>query len=334
MKGLKVDKMTNEPSVKLVTPVFAYDVKKDGYNPVDQAWPSLTPDGDGIYRWIHLDLNMIDTAKWLRAVLPDVTSDTFMQKDTRPRCEEFGDGFVLNLRAVNLTPGESAEDMVSLSLWITGSCMISGRLSRVWAADEIRQQIDLGHVPLSVGKLLNELVRKLTQRIDTVSRELENRTDELEESDAEWNEMRMEEVLELRRNVIKMRRFVKPQIEALRDLIQVRATFLDANSKRNLGESANRTQRVLEELDSTRDRLSLIMEHHQADGARLMNKNSYLLSIIAAIFLPLSFVTGLFGVNVGGMPGVEWNWAFALLAMTSVVFAIILYFAFKFLRWF
>ncbi len=62
-------------------------------------------------------------------------------------------------------------------------------------------------------------------------------------------------------------------------------------------------------------------------------RNSYVLSIVAAIFLPLGFLTGLFGVNIGGMPGTEAALAFWLLTSVSVVIGIALFLIFKFSKW-
>lgn len=47
----------------------------------------------------------------------------------------------------------------------------------------------------------------------------------------------------------------------------------------------------------------------------------YVLSVVAAIFLPLGFVTGLLGINVGGIPGTEWPWSFTVVCVALLVMA-------------
>jgi zinc transporter len=64
-----------------------------------------------------------------------------------------------------------------------------------------------------------------------------------------------------------------------------------------------------------------------------MNKAMYLLSIIAAIFLPLGLLTGLLGINVGGIPGTDSKWAFTLVTVVLVSLAIILVAWFKKIKW-
>ena len=77
-------------------------------------------------------------------------------------------------------------------------------------------------------------------------------------------------------------------------------------------------RRNVEEMASTASRLAALFDHTQAPHAYKQGQNSYVLSIIAAIFLPLGFVTGLFGVNVAGIPGLEWQWAFSTLCLSLV----------------
>jgi len=64
-----------------------------------------------------------------------------------------------------------------------------------------------------------------------------------------------------------------------------------------------------------------------------MNKAMYVLSIVAAIFLPLGLLTGLLGINVGGIPGTESPFAFAIVSLFLVVIAILLIWHFKRLKW-
>jgi zinc transporter len=77
-------------------------------------------------------------------------------------------------------------------------------------------------------------------------------------------------------------------------------------------------RRNVEEMASTASRLAALFDHTQAQHVYKQGQNSYVLSIIAAIFLPLGFVTGLFGVNVAGISGLEWAWAFSTLRLSLV----------------
>ena len=80
-------------------------------------------------------------------------------------------------------------------------------------------------------------------------------------------------------------------------------------------EAADRLTRSVEDLDSARDRAAVTQDEIANRLSELLNKRLYTLSIIAAIFLPLGFLTGLMGVNVGGIPGEGFRWAFLILCV-------------------
>ena len=253
---------------------------------------------------MHLDLKD-NLENWANARLPAIAARALLQSETRPRCERLGDGLILNLRGVNLNPESDPEDMVSLRMWITKDAVVSARMRKVWAVDAMREAASEGTAPASIGRFLADLTLGLTTRIEAISLGLEDETDGLEETVLSGGHLDQRRLGNLRQAVIKMRRFINPQREAIAVLASLEDWIIAPDDTALLREVSNRTRRVVEELDATRDRLSALQEHLDAQGASALSKNSYVLSVVAAIFLPLGFLTGLFGVNVGGMPGIE-----------------------------
>ena len=91
--------------------------------------------------------------------------------------------------------------------------------------------------------------------------------------------------------------------------------------------------RLAEELDTIRDRSTVLQEQVIEERAEVMNQRLFVLSILSAVFLPISFVTGLFGVNVGGIPGVESPGAFALLVVGLALATLLMLALFRWRRW-
>ena len=170
-------------------------------------------------------------------------------------------------------------------------------------------------------------------RIESVSLGLEEQTDALEEAVSEGDRLPGGDLANLRQRVIKMRRFINPQREAIAALSTLENWIIAPEDLALLRETSNRTRRIVEELDAARDRLSALQDHLEADRALALSRNSYVLSIVAAIFLPLGFLTGLLGVNLAGMPGTENPVAFVILAGVSLAAGIALFILFKFARW-
>ena len=141
------------------------------------------------------------------------------------------------------------------------------------------------------------------------------------------------ELAAARQSTIKLRRFVRPQAEAIVALSEGHAWPLDTKSAGILQEAANHALRTIEELDATVERLRAVHDHLELQQSTASGRNSYVLSIVAAIFLPLGFLTGLFGVNLGGMPGIRAEQAFWVLTTASAVIGVALFLIFKFSKW-
>ncbi|MEN8934117.1 zinc transporter ZntB [Planktotalea arctica] len=314
----------------LPDPLACFDIDKNGKarsvdldaKPLPESW-----------RWTHFDLTEPDLENWLVTQVDPLIAAAVLAPETRPRVDAFGDGLIVTLRGVNLNPEADPEDMVSLRLWVTKARVISVRKRRLMALDALRQDAEKGTAPSTSSAFLTALVDGLSYRIENVALQFEEMVDALEESSLDAGANASKECLELRQSIIKLRRFVGPQREALDRLVTDTTIILHSNKSNHLRESANRTARTVEALDATRDRLAAIQEHLDAQTAMKLGRNSYVLSVMAAIFLPLGFLTGLFGVNVAGMPGVDANWAFAGLCIASVLIGAALYAAFRWRDW-
>ena len=116
--------------------------------------------------------------------------------------------------------------------------------------------------------------------------------------------------METRHATILFRRYISPQRDELSSLLQSTLGWLRPADIRHLHEAHNNLVRIVEDLDAIRDRLQILKDELSSITADRMNRNMYLLSVVAALFLPLGFLTGLFGINLAGMPGQNWDMGF------------------------
>lgn len=321
-------------SEKILHPICAFDIGPDGQAyPVDESWPNTVPAISDGYRWLHFDLADPALEAWTNEALPSLAACALRQSETRPRCDLFEDGLLLNLRGVNLNPGNDPEDMVSLRVWVRPGLIVSARIRKVWAADAVRELVAAGEAPASIGDFLNLLTYELGKRIERVSLDLEEETDALEERLLEVSSGLSGDLVMLRQSVIKLRRFVRPQCEALSDLSQWESPLVDQGHRDLLRETANRAIRTIEALDAIAERLTAMQDHLETRHATALGRNSYVLSVAAAIFLPLGFLTGLFGINVGGMPGVDSPYGFVMVTVASCIIGVLLFVVFRLKKW-
>ena len=286
--------------------------------------------------WIDLDLTKSPARDWLRqrAGLEKAAVDILLAGETRPRALALSGGLVLVVRGVNLNPGADPEDMVAVRLWLDGRQIITSRRRRVLSLEDLADALETGKGPSSPGSFLVHLIDRLTERIGVVVGQIEDEIDDIEVSIAEDEIADLRTRLgDLRRQVAAIRRFLSPQRDALDRLYRQPGEFLSDREAQDLREETDRLTRNLEDLDLARERALVTQEELQNRIAQEQNQRVYLLSVVAAIFLPLSFLTGLLGMNVAGLPGTESPWSFMISAVTMFLLGVGLTLFFRWKRW-
>jgi zinc transporter len=296
--------------------------------------------------WIHLDRADPRAEAWLRerSGLDTYVNDGLLAEETRPRCDWYGDGILLILRGVNLNPGAEPEDMVSIRICLEEGRVISTRLRRLMAVDDIREQLAAGKGPLTPAHLVARLSAKLTDRIGPVIEDLSDEVAELEDAmtaddgdrrpDPGTNPRALRQrLIALRRTAISLRRYIAPQRDALHRLSQIEETWLDDRVSGRLRETVDRVTRITEALDEMRERAAVVQEEMASRAAARMERTMYVLTIVATIMLPLGFLTGLLGINVGGLPGAETPWAFWAVTVGLTALVVVEVWLFRRLRW-
>jgi zinc transporter len=292
--------------------------------------------GQGLL-WVHLDFTSEYAQQWLLEAsgLDPLVANALIADETRPRCVAVDNGLLLSLRGVNSNPGADPEDMVSIRLFCTADLVVSTRRRRLLTVPDLVAALERGEGASNAGELVTMLAERLIERMSDVVSELDDRIDELEESMLEGGgQQSRSRILELRREVIKLRRYLAPQREALTRLYSEKVAWLGEHDRLQVRETSDKITRHIEDLDSARDRAGVANEELAGRLAEQMNARMYVLSLIAGLFLPLGFLTGLLGINVGGIPLADSPWGFleVVLILLLVMFLQVLIFRRK--RWF
>ena len=288
--------------------------------------------------WVHLNVNQNNTEEWLKQnvdYLDPIIIDALLADETRPRLEEYDEGSLLILRGVNLNPNSEPEDMISIRLWIDKHRIISLQKRELKATKEIEQKLIEGKGPKDAAEFMVQLATRLIEKIEPVISELDENTDDLEERVIESPDIKLRtQIIRVRKEAILLRRYLAPQREVINRLRTSEQKWLTKPHKRQLHENYDRIARYVEELDSIRERTQIVQDELQNSIADKLNKNMYILSVIAAIFLPLGFLTGLLGINVGGIPGSENQDAFLIFCGILIALIFIQIIWFKNMKWF
>lgn len=303
----------------------------------EMRWEDVASHTDEFdFIWLHLNLMNEETRTWLRSQgdVSFAAASALLADDTRPRVTNFDHGLVVNLRGVNLNEGAEPEDMVSIRIWLSAKMLITTRRRRLKAAQDVRDAINNGANIGNTGVLVARLSTRLTDRAEPYVQEIEDEIDALEDEILEGPAHAARSRLSgMRQAAVQFRRFVAPQRDALTRLASDESGLFDQHARIELRETADRVTRMVEAIDAARERAMVLQDQLTDQRAEEMNRNMMILSVVAAIFLPLGFLTGLFGINVGGMPGVDDSSAFWFVALACVAVGGALLALFKAMDW-
>ncbi|MET3436834.1 zinc transporter ZntB [Sphingomonas sp. 1185] len=286
--------------------------------------------------WVHLETNDAVAQRWLNdsAHVGDYVVDALTATETRPRCEAVGEGAFVNLRGRSSEPLDGSDMLASVRIWAVKGRVYSVTRRPLLAVDLVRQEVEKGAID-DPGDLITAFATAITNDLDP---DVAGLGDDLDDCEEQLDERR---VFQLRRTVSRVRvaaigyrRFLNPQRAALEKLAALPGDWLADDDRLHLAAAADRAARMAEELESIRERSALIHETLTDLRAEQIDNRALVISIVAMVFLPLTFITGLYGMNVKNLPYAEEPWAFdAILGACALISAgIVIYFVQK--HWF
>lgn len=257
--------------------------------------------------WLHMCIKHRETSDFLmdEAALDDLVVAALLEEDTRSRLRVRDDGLMVLLKAMHLRDESMAnpEDMVSMRLWLTPQSIISTREADVDPIIAIASRVNSGDGPNSPGDFLADLVK---EHLDQVEHHLERLEDDTDATGRMIGNHRMKDacpnIADIETRISGFLRHLRPQRPVLERLSTLDHPVLDDRDRARLDDALNRLLRLLETLQSLRDRLDIFDEQVRRIQERRLSESSYRFAAAATVFLPLTFLTGLFGVNLMGLP--------------------------------
>ena len=273
--------------------------------------------------WLHFDANVGSVRHdLLQLDLPSVVIERLLALETRPSLTRFGSGLFISLRGINLNSAEDPVDMISLRVWLQEDLIVTVRQQVLTSVQAVRADLDAQDGDFRPQQILTRLLAALSDRIATFLEELAGETDGLEdELEDQLKVIDAAHVAELRRKIASIRRYLSPQRDALLELARGHGGILNSRETDDIDLQASRLVRYVEDLDLMRERVVFVQEGINTRMQESQNKKINNLSLLAGIFLPATFLTGVFGMNVGGLPGTEsangFYWVLGVMAVTS-----------------
>jgi len=267
-----------------------------------------TPAHPGEVLWVHLDRTVAEAAEWLAGdlKLPTRTVEVLVSNETRPRAFTEDNTLIAILRGINFNPGAQPEDMIAMQMWSDGMRVVTLRRRKLQTPRDTLAEIDAGHGPTDAGALITALIGQMIARMNNSIVDSNLIIDELEAADPDDDaEEMLGKIATIRRNCLALKRHMSPQHEALEFISRDAPEWFEEHDRREIAETIDRLRRYLDDLDISKESAVVLQDDLRARTAASNEHATYMLTIVAGIFLPLGFLTGLLGINVGGMPGMD-----------------------------
>jgi zinc transporter len=271
--------------------------------------------------WLHLDYTRSESQNWLAttALLPDTVRDALAGDSTRPRVSRLGEGTFITLRCINGSTDERPDQLVALRVYIDERLIVSTRRRKVLALDDVISDLNQGTGPTNSGGWLVEVCDALTDHATEFIDHLHDKIMDLEDQLLD-QEVPPRGVLALiRKQLIVMRRYMAPQRNVYSRLVSERLNWMDDDNRRRMQDIADRLGRGLDEIDACIARTAVMADEIAQLMQESLARRTYTMSVMAMVFLPTTFLTGLFGVNLGGIPGGSWHFGFGLFCVMLLV---------------
>ncbi len=294
------------------------------------------PPPDKGYQWLQFSLLSPETEGFIRKMegYDELLLEALLQEETRPRVSILNDEMLMIVRGLNFGEGEDPEDMISVRLLISENRIITCQRRSMMSINDIVEAIEGGRPPKSTAHFMVFLCERIIDRMLDLMEDIEDRSAEMEELALDNDGVDFERDLHnLRRQIIQLKRFLSPQRDAFQKLQNEKTTWINVKQQHRFREINDELTRYLEMLDAARDMATVSQETIYHRQNEQMNKRMYILSIAAAIFLPLGFFAGLLGVNLAGIPKAESPMAFGVFVLLLLVVTLLLLFFFRKRKW-
>ncbi|ADM98826.1 predicted Zn(II) transporter [Dickeya dadantii 3937] len=271
--------------------------------------------------WLHLDSTQPASVRWLHetTLLPDSVRNALAGESARPRVVRLGEGTLVTLRSINYNPNARPDELVAIRVFITDRLIVSTRRRKVAAIDEVMSDLKEGNGPANSGDWMVSVAEALTDHTSEFIDELHEKIIDLEDALLEQRIPPRGELALIRKQLIVLRRYMTPQRDIFSRLSGEKFGWMQDDDRRRMQEIAERLGRGLEDLDASIARTTVIADEITTLMTDAMNRRTYTMSLLAMVFLPTTFLTGLFGVNLGGIPGANSGIGFGVFCLLLVL---------------
>jgi magnesium transporter len=290
--------------------------------------------------WINIDgIHQIDIMEKLgkQFELHPLILEDILNTQQRPKFEDFEDRIFVVLKMLSYNDQRQRTYAEQVSLVLGPNFVISFQEKVGDVFEPIRDRIRnakgrirrMGADYLAYS-LLDAVVDNYFVILEKISEKVESMEEELV---AKPTEKTLQQIHSLKREMIFLRKSVWPLRELINSLQKSESSFIKESTQIYLRDIYDHTIQIIDTIESLRDTVSGMLDVYLSSISNRMNAVMKVLTIIATIFIPLTFIAGIYGMNFKYMPELEWRWGYGIVILVMVVVAVLMLLYFRRKKW-
>ncbi len=323
---------------------IAYYLTPDGELRRDLAGEEIKSgfhSGSGLL-WVDISEPTTEDGQLLENVFqfhPLAIEDCLSRNIHPPKVDNFGDYLLLIVHGVNYTVESDVVETAELAIFLGRNFVVSSHHYPLLSVEAVRQLAERDGRPLKRGAdfLVHSIVDALVDNVlPTVNKLTEIVENVEEEVIREPHQATLELILKLKRSALHLHRVMAPQRELLNRISRGDFKIISDEARIFYRDIYDHIVRIEDLNQSVRDMTDNALTTYLSSIANRQNEVMKILSIVAAIFLPLSLVTGVFGMNFVNMPELNLSWGYyAVLGFIglAILIVVLLFWAKGWINW-
>jgi zinc transporter len=256
--------------------------------------------------WFHFNLNDVRAQRWMAQseLIPEPLRDAIDAHDARCRIEPASGGLIVVINDLTFEHESDPSEVATLWAYATERRLISARSHPLQTTDDLRSAVREGLRAETGFELVAQLFELRADALRQLVERLAEQTDDIEDQVLRGRipEQR-EQIGQIRRTCARLRRNFSPERTLLQKLVARPHAWLEEQAAEWLRSVADELAFVLDDVSGVQERAKLLQEEFAARVAENTSRKLNALTALTAVFLPMTLITGIFGMNVAGLPG-------------------------------
>ena len=273
--------------------------------------------------WIDLDMEYPESIQWLKkeSKLNEDLINILIERNYSNRRRHYKHGTLINLCHTKQT---SSSDTIDINFLVEDNRVITVHWGKIETIMKFNSMLKNDKEPSTCWGVLASVVSifsdEMEDHISEIGLEIDKLEDQILESESE---LPMGKLASVRRRLMRMRRYKIQLANLINNISNDMTLSIDKIVRNQMSETSEQIRRHADTIELYMERAMLMQDQIQNRLYDRMNKATYRLGVVATVFLPLGFITGLLGINVAGIPGDHNHYAFWLVCLLLVIIAIV-----------